>query len=745
MSPSFQVGLTFLILACAGSSTVVYLIFKRHGRIALSLFLLLSVFRDTILVLAGTITLYIIGRAVLRGTWLELGIALGMFLIVGTIENALEGVLTSGPPPMVSPGSPPSRWEIRRNVLVVATFGGCIVALNHIFLASASPLAIQVIAGINVLVMLGSLDMHLERVRKYQGWFARDRGMRPDLLNRPLSRPSVVSGPAHIRDVQLAEQLESRAFVLVQRGRFYAAYDEFDRARLIYEAWGMVREAAEVWCNLGMCHLSLGNYERALEHYRVAGDVFQRINEEHDTAILSSNEMVEYDMRRLATIYLNEGQAYIYLFKSEEAIEKFDRAQAIFEISGIELDVAELYRGKASGYAQLYRYDQALQFLDRARKIHEQHGKPAEVAIDDAGKATILAHFGYFERALDLMSGSKSVFAIHGLRWHVAKAATSMASLCQMLRRYDEALELCLEAEPIFAALSEESEVGEMGIATVDGRTERIAQRRSAKADLADTLIQRAAIESSLEQDSRAFDSLRRAETLLQGFRKNAGLESLWAKIDIRKGFIYFRLGDLRRAQQFWSKAVKRGRRFGFPVNQAYRGLGQLFARQTRWQAAYEHYKVATEMVERVRQHIHTEEFKISFFGTEEDLYMEIVGVCVKAGWAVKAIEWSEHFKSRTLLDALSASTILPPPDVGRDLAEQEQHLQSTLHRLIATSSRLRPGEFSTHRQELETASSALEETWREIAKCAPEYVALRRGIPLSFEEVKDCLLVTEL
>ena len=276
-----QVKLSFLVLLCIGFTVAVYLAYKRYGWIPLPLFLVLGVMRDTVLTLSWVMTFYIVGRAVLRGTWLELGIALGSLIIVGTIENALEGVLTSRPPPMVGPGTPPSRWEIRRNAIVVVVFGGHVFALNHFLLASTSSLAIWVIAGISLLVMLASLLMQLERGRKYRGWFALEPGMRIDPSSGSLSRVSEVSSPSHIRDVRLAEHLESRAFVLAQQGRFYDAYDYFDQARLVYEGWNTIREAAEVWCNLGMCHRSRGNCERALELYRVAQDVFERIRDDH--------------------------------------------------------------------------------------------------------------------------------------------------------------------------------------------------------------------------------------------------------------------------------------------------------------------------------------------------------------------------------------------------------------------------------------------------------------------------------
>ncbi|MFN8490285.1 MAG: tetratricopeptide repeat protein [Caldilineaceae bacterium] len=93
------------------------------------------------------------------------------------------------------------------------------------------------------------------------------------------------------------------------------------------------------------------------------------------------------------------------------------------------------------------------------------------------------------------------------------------------------------------------------------------------------------------------------------------------------------------------------------------------------------------------------------------------------------AFAWLERFKGRVFLDSLALTSVHLPAAVDETLAKQESTLRDQLRQ-------------STTQVEAVNLSEQLHTLWQQMAlePAAREYVALRRGEPVSWAELQKCL-----
>lgn len=91
---------------------------------------------------------------------------------------------------------------------------------------------------------------------------------------------------------------------------------------------------------------------------------------------------------------------------------------------------------------------------------------------------------------------------------------------------------------------------------------------------------------------------------------------------------------------------------------------------------------------------------------------------------------WLERLKGRSFLDSLALTPLLSPPLADEKLLERERELLAAISR-------------ASTQAEVVELSDRLHTLWEEMTSdpASSEYVSLRRGLPLKFEDVKACLL----
>jgi hypothetical protein len=99
-----------------------------------------------------------------------------------------------------------------------------------------------------------------------------------------------------------------------------------------------------------------------------------------------------------------------------------------------------------------------------------------------------------------------------------------------------------------------------------------------------------------------------------------------------------------------------------------------------------------------------------------------------------------ERARARSFVDALARTASLMPGSLPEVLATREQELLALLHlrqeEVASADGRQLPALLA----ELAQLRDQLQDLWGELAISSPEYVALRRGEPLSWPVLQEVL-----
>jgi CHAT domain-containing protein/tetratricopeptide (TPR) repeat protein len=156
---------------------------------------------------------------------------------------------------------------------------------------------------------------------------------------------------------------------------------------------------------------------------------------------------------------------------------------------------------------------------------------------------------------------------------------------------------------------------------------------------------------------------------------------------------------------------------------------------------AYDSFKSSIRLLDQIRTSLVREEHKIGFGGRGVDVYGEMISLCLRMYKDAEAFEYSERARSRAFLDQLSHGDILPPKNIAADLLVKERGLISLMRKThIALRSAKTDEQRHIHSASITRAREDLVQVLGEMQRDAPEYVAMRRGSPVTLEEVKTYL-----
>lgn len=333
----------------------------------------------------------------------------------------------------------------------------------------------------------------------------------------------------------------------------------------------------------------------------------------------------------------NRQEAIEQLLRSLEASLRVEDAQAAQEATGL-LGRVYLEKGWPEQAAEWFR--QALEF--------DEQGLGASAWYGSLGLA--MAELGQYEEARSYY-GKALVRAIED--GDLATQATCKASLGNLhfenahyegaISCYDEALSLSLQANDHVRA----------GIWL---------------ANTGNTWLKLGDAEKSVDFCKQA----------LAVARQNNDLHSAAAHLD-SLGDGLMNLGKVEEAKQAYDEALeisekikdKQGERIYLTnVGRAHQSLGQL-------QPAFEYFRKAIDLFDYQRSSIKSDDLKTSFAGRGQELYRDMVKLCMSMNKRVEAIEYVGRAKSRALLDLLSNS----PIDISEIVADKDEDLSALVKR----------------------------------------------------------------
>lgn len=173
--------------------------------------------------------------------------------------------------------------------------------------------------------------------------------------------------------------------------------------------------------------------------------------------------------------------------------------------------------------------------------------------------------------------------------------------------------------------------------------------------------------------------------------------------------------------------------------------LGVVLSQQNSWEEAYAAYLLALEAAEHLYSTAVSYEGKAAEIATNVHVHKSLLKACLHLSPARpgEAFQHSEESRARILRDQLGGLGFPPPPGIPSPLLEREQSL---LHTLRGLNRAAQVSSDETMRQiwvsEIETTLTELSSLWGLMAReyQAANYVALRRGQALNWDEVQEWL-----
>jgi tetratricopeptide (TPR) repeat protein len=167
----------------------------------------------------------------------------------------------------------------------------------------------------------------------------------------------------------------------------------------------------------------------------------------------------------------------------------------------------------------------------------------------------------------------------------------------------------------------------------------------------------------------------------------------------------------------------------------AYRNRADIRVQISKREAALEDYAAAAETSERIRVLLLAEHDALSYI---DDFFLEAYDRLIELQWSDnpgQAFFWNERARAREFLRRLRYSSTRgtrTPPSV---VAEEERLLSQI--RQLRRELDLGPAPVIETIQLYTTAEMDVQALWQKVEQVDKEYIALRRGDPVSFEDVR--------
>jgi len=393
-------------------------------------------------------------------------------------------------------------------------------------------------------------------------------------------------------------------------GRYDEVLEIGYRIRPILEAHGYRRTLAILTLNLGTAYYRQGEDLESLNMYNLAGSLYQELGQERTSD--------------WALIQMNRAYALRNLGQFESSIEASISAQEMYIQLDEKVEAARAQQALARTYFVLGRFNEALELLDHVREVFAADGRKRDATMAELAISDCLLELRRFPDVIEKCQRVRSLFAELGSRRVEALALINEAVAYANLHHYDESLDSLAEARQIFAALG--------------------SPVRATSTDL-----ERAGV---LLLQARHLEGLRLAEECVTVFRAHSlPMEAAQALIVAARGALALREYTL--VCKFLKEALQIGENLPIVRYQSHSLLGKLAATQGDANTAQLEYELAIQEVEQLRGRLMVE-FRVSFLEGKEDIYEEMVWLCIEQDQPLLGLEYAERAKSRALLDLLS-------------------------------------------------------------------------------------------
>lgn len=399
---------------------------------------------------------------------------------------------------------------------------------------------------------------------------------------------------------------------------------------------------ARALLNQGLLAYFRGELPLARAHYAEAHALFQALNQGQWCAAVESND---------ANI-LEEFND----FAAAEA--KYQAARATYVAANLANAAARVEHNLAYLHFSLGDYQQALHLFADVRAQFVAQESVIDVAFVDLYRSEIYLALNLWHKARDLAQSARAAFESAQMPWETAQLLINEAVALSQLAKPELALEQFGQARRLLAQHDDS-----LWQAVVD--------------------LYESHLYLQLRDYEMAEQTVQRAYAI---FHQNA-LTRRMAQCAMLLGQIAFHKGQLERAAAHYGDAKAWTSAYGLPaVNYQYHfGLGRVYQRQGKTQAAYMHYRQALAAVEQAQSKIGAEDYKIAFLSDKLEVYDEFIDFCLRQHEPAayrEAFETLERAKVMTLRHRQAPQPVSSvTPTVNGGSSQQINQLKRELNR----------------------------------------------------------------
>jgi len=420
----------------------------------------------------------------------------------------------------------------------------------------------------------------------------------------------------YARHDQVAKQAQSQTgkiWALASQGRYEEAMVTGQWASDILEQHGEWLALAKLTSNLAVLPSRFGKDAEALALFDKARDLYHQLGPEGELPLL------RVEINR-AIVLRNLGRFEESIAANQDVLEAYDR-------HGLDqpINVARAQQNLAITYFILGRYNEALALLDKARETFLADGRQRHAMLVELYTSDCLLQLRRFGDVLEKSAQVRQLFTDLGTRYEVAQAILNEASAYVGLKRYDEALASLAEARALF-----EEEGNQVAMAGVDMQ-------------VASVLLAQGQLDRSLKLAQEAVAIFQTHDLPVDRARAQlvAGRAALAA-------------GDYDRARELAGRSLETGERLGLRTltYQARTSLAALSAELGDPVQGLAYYEQAIEELEHLFGRLMIE-YRADFAEDKDNIYEDVVALCLDLDDPQRGLEYCERAKSRALQDMI--------------------------------------------------------------------------------------------
>ena len=221
--------------------------------------------------------------------------------------------------------------------------------------------------------------------------------------------------------------------VYVSLGKYQKAINHYKKSLEISTAIGHQSGIARVNCNLGNAYRSLGEYQKAIKHYEKSLELNSAIG----------------DLSGIGDNHCNLGSAYVSLAQYQKAINHYEKGLEISTAIGDQSGIATNNGNLGNVYHGLGEYEKAMNYYRESLKINTAIGDQPGIACNNGNLGNVYLSLGeyqnainYYETGLTISKAIDDLSGIATINSSLGNAHFCLGDCREAIKYYEEGLEI---------------------------------------------------------------------------------------------------------------------------------------------------------------------------------------------------------------------------------------------------------------------------------------------------------------